>query len=64
MTLTAALTAAGVGIWCWRRKRAPKSPKTFSRRKRVLPDGISEVDYGDEETGSRGPNTDPDDSGG
>lgn len=63
------LAAAGVGFWCYQRRkhRAPKSPKTFSRRKRDLihPDDLmSDTDTTpDVETGSGGPILDPDSGG-
>jgi hypothetical protein len=63
----AAAVAAGVvfGVWlCRRRGRAANSPKTFAVRKREMPADDVFDDATDVETGSRGPTTDPDDSGG
>jgi len=63
--VVAALLAAGVGVWLYRRKKAPSSPKTFSKRKRDLPDDVSDPDtFPDMEMGSGPPTTDPDGSGG
>jgi hypothetical protein len=57
--------AIGFGVWfCRRRGKAAKTPKTFAVRKRELPPDDVFDDATDLETGSRGPNTDPDDSGG
>lgn len=60
----AALAAAGVGFWCHNRHTTPThGPRTLDKRRTASPHGLLGGDL-DVERGSRGPNTDPDGSGG